>query len=92
MAAVFPDIRHINPSRESITERTVVVDDVTNALIEWNKAVARFEEEQDSRFGMLANRRADELIDLIQLYKRRVNDIRKEINEEIRRQRRNKTL
>lgn len=89
---VFPDIRHVDPRRSEVDAKTIVFDDLTNAFIAVNDATTRFEEEMDSRFGMLLNRRADDLIDALQLYKRRVNDIRKEINTEIRRQKQNGSL
>jgi hypothetical protein len=90
--SVFPDIRHVDPRREVIDAKTIVFDDLTNAFIAVNNATTRFEEEMDSRFGMLLNRRVDELEDALKLYKRRVNDIRKEINMEIKRQKQNGSL
>jgi hypothetical protein len=92
MKQVFPNIRNIDPSREVVDTKTVVFDDLTNAFIALNNAVTRFEDEGDSRFGMLVCRRIDDMSKALDLYRRRVNDVRREINTEIRRQKMNGTL
>ena len=78
---IFPDLRTPATGRgEKIDRTNVTVQDVTNGLIKLNEAVTRFEQEADSRFGMLVNRRADELIAILDDFKRRVNDTRRAIN------------
>ncbi len=64
----------------SVTRENVVIQDLVASLVEIDKAVTRFESEGDSRFGMLVNRRVDEMITHCENIKRRVNDIRRMIN------------
>lgn len=77
---VFPDFRTPAQGREKIDRTNVTTQDVVTSLVEVNKAITRFEEEADSRFGMLANRRIDEMILVLEDLKRRVNDTRRAIN------------
>jgi len=77
---VFPDLRTPASGRSAVDKTNVTVQDIAGALVKMNEAVTRFEQEADSRFGMLVNRRADEIIVLLEDFKRRVNDTRRAIN------------
>lgn len=66
--------------KEAFTEIREDFDKVVQSVVEVNKAITRFESEGDSRFGMLVNRRLDELMRACQSIKKKVNDTRREIN------------
>lgn len=66
--------------KEAFTEIRGDFDKVVQSVVEVNKAITRFESEGDSRFGMLVNRRLDELMRACQSIKKKVNETRREIN------------
>ena len=66
--------------KEAFTEIREDFDKVVQSVVEVNKAITRFESEGDSRFGMLVNRRLDELMRACQSIKKKVNETRREIN------------
>lgn len=79
---LMPDLFHPDPSRTEVNKETVVVDDATNALLEWNRALLRFHGEADGRFATLANAEADKLINIIQMHKHRTRMIQRALNKE----------
>jgi uncharacterized membrane-anchored protein len=66
--------------KEAFTEIREDFDKIVQSVVEVNKAITRFESEGDSRFGMLVNRRLDELMRACQSIKKKVNETRREIN------------
>lgn len=81
----FPDLRNPDPERGNKIDRSnVVMDDMIKALVEVDKWITRFEVTAESRNGWITNHRLDDLIELCNHMKRRINDIRREINVEYR--------
>ncbi len=78
----MPDLFFPDPGRSEISRETAVVDDVTNAFVEWNKALQRFHGEADGRFATLANAEADKLIKVIELVKHRTRSVQRALNKE----------
>jgi len=79
---LMPDLFFPDPGRDGITKETVVIDDATNALLAWNRAVKRFHDEADGRFATLANAEADKLIKVIEMHKHRTRTIQRALNKE----------
>lgn len=76
------DLREKDPSRGGNIDRTnVVFTDIVDCLIEASGHLERFQAMGESRFGMVANQSLDKIISTAELLKRRINDIRKDIND-----------
>lgn len=82
------DLRKKDPTRKVIDRTSVVLEDIIDAIVEYSGHLARFEETAQSRFGMVANQSMDKMIERCELLKRRVNDIRHDINNSDRNKRR----
>lgn len=88
----IPDLRKKPVGRTTIDQTNVTLEDIVERIANRtdggvNSALGRFEETAESRFGRDLNRRLDEVIETCELMKRRVNDIRYELNSEDRERR-----
>lgn len=69
-----------DPQRgKDIDRSNVVFYDIIDQLSVSGKGILRFKETAESRFGMLANRDLDKLIEVIQMLQGRIKDERKKI-------------
>ena len=76
------DLRHKDPSRGKTIDKTNVdYEDLIDQMIEVSKALDRFDSEGTSRFGGLLISSLDKLTERSELLKRRVADIRRDINK-----------
>ena len=74
------DLRKEIPGRGKIDRTNVVFEDIVASLVACVAHLARFEAMGESRFGMILNRELDKLIEMIKLFKRRINDERSKMN------------
>jgi len=84
MAPTLPDLRNPDPSRTDINEDTVVVNDLAETFIEFNKNVARFEDSLLSRYATSSVNDLDELIRRAQYMRKRLTNERAAVNKAFR--------
>lgn len=75
----FPDLRNAPGGRRSVDSTNVTMDDLVSAFVELDKSITRFEDEADSRMGLLATRRCNDLVSLATQLRQRIHAIRKGI-------------
>lgn len=75
----FPDLRNAASGRAKVDATNVTIDDLVKAFVELDKAISRFEETADSRMGMIAGRRCNDMIHLLTGLKQRINGVRRSI-------------
>jgi hypothetical protein len=84
MTPTLPDLRNSDPSRRDINEDTVVVNDLADTFIEFNKNVARFEDSLMSRYASTSISDLDELIRRAQYMRKRLTNERAAVNKAFR--------
>lgn len=84
MNPTLPDLRNSDPSRRDINEDTVVVNDLADTFIEFNKNVARFEDSLMSRYASTSISDLDELIRRAQYMRKRLTNERAAVNKAFR--------
>lgn len=78
---MLPDLKNPEPGRKKVDRTNVVMEDIVDALVKATPSLHRFIEAEESRYGGEFNRYADKIIETVELLKRRVNDIRGELNK-----------
>lgn len=78
------DIRHKDPTRDGINEKTIVFDDLTDVFLDVSAELSRFELHGESRFATRCRRSIREMKRLLDLFSRRVTDEQLRVNKAIR--------
>ena len=77
---MMPDLFRVDPGRSAIDRSTVVMEDLTDEVMNVARDLLRFQETGESRHATIANMSLDKLVARAQELKRRVNDVRGGIN------------